>query len=223
VHRTALLGGSADPQAWASTPLAEAAVAGRDRATLTFAPPVAPVTSVAVHPTDPGILAYAAGNTIVITDWRSGRARRVLTGHTGTVWSAAFSPDGTRLTTVGNGGTARIWNTADGTEHTRLTGHGDWVWSAAFSPDGTRLTTAGTDGTVRIWSVPYAWLVVLVALPGSAWAAFRPDGRYTLYGNPAGRIWWAVKLCRFDPGELDPYIRDIRHIPVGEPLLRIPG
>jgi hypothetical protein len=60
---------------------------------------------------------------------------------------------------------------------------------------------------------------VLVALPESGWAAFLPDGRYKLHGSPAGRFWWAMKLCRFEPGELDPYVPGIRRVPLDEPLL----
>ncbi|MGH3931434.1 MAG: hypothetical protein ACRDTF_15860 [Pseudonocardiaceae bacterium] len=37
----------------------------------------------------------------------------------------------------------------------------------------------------------------------------------------AGRsLWWAIKLCRFAPGELDPYDPTIRRLPADAPLLR---
>ena len=32
----------------------------------------------------------------------------------------------------------------------------------------------------------------------------------TLVGDPSGRLWLATKLCRFAPGELDPYVQNIR-------------
>jgi WD40 repeat protein len=142
-----------------------------------------------------------------------------LAGHTGTVRSVAFSPDGARLATAGADGTVRVWEVAGGGEQARLAGHTGTVYSVVFSPDGTRLATAGADGTIRLGTVMCSWIAVLVALPESAWATFRPDGRYKLHGNPAGRIWWAIKLCRFEPGELDPYVNDIRRIPTDEPLL----
>jgi hypothetical protein len=29
-------------------------------------------------------------------------------------------------------------------------------------------------------------------------------------------LWWAIKLCRFGPGELDPYVPHLRQIADGE-------
>jgi hypothetical protein len=45
-----------------------------------------------------------------------------------------------------------------------------------------------------------------------------PDGSYKLEGEAAGAFWWAIKLCRFEPGELDPYIPEIRRIPNDAPI-----
>src|ERR1019366_2365131 len=77
---------------------------------------------------------------------------RSFIGHTNTVMSAAFSPDGTRLATASWDGTLKIWNVAAGKELLTLRGHSMPVTSVAFSPDGTRLASAGTDRTVRLWN-----------------------------------------------------------------------
>jgi hypothetical protein len=48
------------------------------------------------------------------------------------------------------------------------------------------------------------------------------DGRYKLQGDPDDRLWWVMKLCRFGPGELDPYVPSIRRLPDDAPILPAP-
>jgi 3',5'-cyclic AMP phosphodiesterase CpdA len=31
-------------------------------------------------------------------------------------------------------------------------------------------------------------------------------------------FWWAITQCRFEPGELDPYVPSIRRVPADEPI-----
>lgn len=52
--------------------------------------------------------------------------------------------------------------------------------------------------------------------------AFTPDGRYKLGGDIAGSFWHVIGLCRFEPGELDPYLPHLR-VPDAEPLFTLPG
>src|SRR5262249_14463069 len=61
----------------------------------------------------------------------------VLDDHDGFVYSAAFSPDGTRIVTASDDKTARIWDAASAKEIAVLRHH-DAAHSAAFSPDGSQ-------------------------------------------------------------------------------------
>jgi WD40 repeat protein len=102
------------------------------------------------------IVTASDDNTARIWDAATGNEIRVLRGHEGRVWSAAFSRDGTRIVTASGDKTARIWDAATGNKIKVLRGHESVVRSAAFSPDGTRVVTASDDKTARISDVHFA-------------------------------------------------------------------
>ena len=68
------------------------------------------------------------------------------------MWSAAFSPDGTRVLTASKDATARIWDVASRRMVAELVSD-DPVRRAAFSPDGKRVVTAPLNKSVRVWDV----------------------------------------------------------------------
>jgi len=86
-----------------------------------------------------------------------------LEGHTESIYSVAFSPDGRKIITSDYNGTVRIWETESGKELQQLRWHeskntnffSNTVFSAVFSPDGKKIATASADKTVRIWNLEY--------------------------------------------------------------------
>ncbi|MGH3930231.1 MAG: WD40 repeat domain-containing protein, partial [Pseudonocardiaceae bacterium] len=144
----------------------------------------------------------------------------VMIATTGGVGGVAFSPDGVLLA-VSRGPSVEIVEVASGNTLRVLSGHTDGVYGVAFSPDGTLLATASWDSTARLWDpLTGAWLGTLLAFDKGGYAVLLPDGSYKLAGDPGRALWWAIKLCRFAPGELDPYDRKIRQLPPDAPIPR---
>jgi WD40 repeat protein len=164
-----------------------------------------------------GQLLASAGNdgTACIWDPHGSGKRHVLAAHPRRLWSAGFSRDGGVLATGGEDLVIRLWDPRTGQQLGVLAAHTRRVWGVAFSPDSAVLASASDDGTVRLWDVAdpaRARLRVTLVGMADGWAALSPDGRYKVEGEAAGQFWHALGTCRFEPGELDPYLSQVRRL-----------
>jgi WD40 repeat protein len=75
-----------------------------------------------------------------------------LEGHTGIVWSLAWSPDGTMLASGGDNQQVIVWDPATARQSLTLDGGLSTVsvYSVGFSPDGTMLASAYANGSLVV-------------------------------------------------------------------------
>ena len=115
--------------------------------------------------------------------------------HHGNIFTAVFSPDGTKILTGSSDYTARLWDAKTGQETGPILRHGFWVWSAAFNGDATRVVTASSDHTARVWDAASGRAITPPLRHGDAVyrAMFSPDGRMVATGSADGtaRLWEA--------------------------------
>ena len=101
----------------------------------------------------------------------------------------------------------------------RTLGRCDDVLSVAFSGEGAILVSTSGNGISRFWEASTGNLLATCLIRRDGAVAFRPDGHFRSAGDVGGAFWHSIGLCRFEPGELDPYLPQPLRLADDEPLL----
>ena len=147
-------------------------------------------------------------------------AATTLSGHTETIMSLAFSPDGKTLASASDDRTIKLWVVATGKNTATLGGHTDHVLSVAFSPDGKTLASGSQDETIKLWEIATGNNIATFKghNRGVASVVFSPDGRTLVSGS------WdkSIKLWDVTAGHqtavLDGHTWAVRFSPDGKSL-----
>jgi WD40 repeat protein len=74
-----------------------------------------------------------------------------LRGHTGTLRSVVYSPDGARLACAAGDNSIKLWDARTGAEIATLRGHSGSVSAVCYNRDGSRLASISLDHTIKVW------------------------------------------------------------------------
>ena len=126
---------------------------------------------------------------LFIWDANSGQRLKTLEGHSSSVESVCWSPDGKYLASGSEDKTVIIWDAKSGESLKTLKGHSRVVFSVCWSPDGKYLASGSEDNTIIIWDAKSG--EIIKTLKGHSSIVYSvcwsPDGKY-LASGPRGNI-----------------------------------
>lgn len=135
---------------------------------------------VAIHPTEPMVAVGYSDHTIRLFALPTFQLLQTLTGHTQSVFTVAFSPDGRRLVSGSRDAHLHVWDAAHGyTLQQRLPAHLFAVNHVVFSPNGQLLASASMDKSIKIWDADTLKLLKVV-----------DKARHAGHGTSVNRLLW---------------------------------
>ena len=164
-----------------------------------------PINAVAVS-ADNRLVAAAEGTPGIggrVFVWTLGVAEpRILSGHTDSVYSVAFSPDNRRLVTASYDKLLLLWDVETAKLIATLKHHTGPVFAASFSSDGRFIASASADQTAKIWNAATGERLATMSEPRKSLTAvaFQPGGREVAAAgaDKMVRIWsWDGSAVQF--------------------------
>ena len=115
-----------------------------------------PVHSVAYSPDGNTVAAGSLDSGVRLWDTQTPKLKSTLIGHTSTIDTVRYSPDGKIIATTAGGAddTVRLWDAGTGETKAVLTGY-THINALAYAPDGKTIATTGVyrSNSLQLWDV----------------------------------------------------------------------
>lgn len=107
---------------------------------------------IAINPVEREFAVGYSDNTVRVFDLVTYQLKQVVSGHTNSVFTVAYSPDFRYLLSAGRDAHLNVWDVEHGyaQQHT-IVAHLFAINHLTFSPDGALLATASMDKSIKIW------------------------------------------------------------------------
>ena len=141
------------------------------------------------------LLTGSEDSTVIVWDWKNGKAQQTWKAHTDWVTAVLFIDDQTILT-AGKENSLKLWTT-EGKLLRTMEGHIDDINSVKLSADRKFIISTSMDQTCKVWDLSTGKLIyTLLSIDQTDYIVFLPSGYYMATPNASKKLHYVTSNLR---------------------------